>query len=44
VRHYEVVDASDAVAHVHADLADAFLRMMEVNMRATVAQAMDVPW
>jgi hypothetical protein len=24
----------DAVAHIHADLADAALRMMERNMRA----------
>jgi nicotinamidase-related amidase len=36
VRHYEVVIARDAVAEIHGDLADAALRMMERNMRATV--------
>jgi nicotinamidase-related amidase len=29
VRHYSVAVARDAVAHIHADLADAALRMME---------------
>lgn len=44
VRHYDVVVAPDAVAHIHADLADAALRMMEVNMRATVVDAADIRW
>lgn len=44
VRRYEVIVARDAVAHIHADLADAALRMMAVNMRATVEDAADVPW
>lgn len=39
VRHYEVVVAADAVAHIHDDLAQAALRMMEINMRATVVGA-----
>jgi nicotinamidase-related amidase len=34
VRHFEVVVPRDAVAHIHKDLADAALRMMERNMRA----------
>lgn len=41
VRHFEVVVASDAVAHIDAHLGKAALRMMERNMRATVAQAAD---
>ncbi|HET9123400.1 MAG TPA: isochorismatase family cysteine hydrolase [Solirubrobacteraceae bacterium] len=39
VRHFEVVVPRDAVAHIHADLADAALRMMERNMRARVDTA-----
>lgn len=39
VRHFEVVVASDAVAHIDAELGDAALKMMERNMRATVAPA-----
>jgi nicotinamidase-related amidase len=39
VRHYEVVIPRDAVAHIHADLADAALRMMERNMRARIVDA-----
>jgi nicotinamidase-related amidase len=39
VRHFEVAVPSDAVAHIHADLADAALRMMSMNMRATVTPA-----
>ncbi|MFZ0385226.1 MAG: isochorismatase family cysteine hydrolase [Solirubrobacteraceae bacterium] len=34
VRHFQVVVARDAVAHIHEDLAHAALRMMERNMRA----------
>jgi nicotinamidase-related amidase len=42
VRHFEVAVPRDAVAHIHADLADAALRMMSMNMRATVAPARDL--
>jgi nicotinamidase-related amidase len=41
IRHMEVVVPRDAVAHIHEDLADAALRMMEVNMRAEVVPAAD---
>jgi nicotinamidase-related amidase len=41
IRHFEVVVPRDAVAHIHEDLADAALRMMEVNMRAEVVGAAD---
>ncbi|MCB5167375.1 cysteine hydrolase [Streptomyces bambusae] len=34
IRHYEVVVATDAVAHIDPDLAQAALRMMERNMSA----------
>lgn len=36
IRHFDVVVPSDAVAHIHEDLGDAALRMMERNMRAVV--------
>ena len=39
VRHFEVVVAPDAVAHIHEDLARAALRMMEINMRARLVEA-----
>jgi nicotinamidase-related amidase len=32
VRHYEIVVPSNAVAHIHEDLARAALRMMQLNM------------
>jgi nicotinamidase-related amidase len=41
IRHMDVVVPRDAVAHIHADLAEAALRMMEVNMRAEVVPAED---
>jgi nicotinamidase-related amidase len=41
IRHFEVAVPTDAVAHIHADLADAALRMMEVNMRAELCRAED---
>jgi len=41
VRRFELVVPRDAVAHIHADLADAALRMMERNMRAEVLAARD---
>ncbi|HEX3689313.1 MAG TPA: isochorismatase family cysteine hydrolase [Solirubrobacteraceae bacterium] len=45
VRHFEVVVPCDAVAHIHADLADAALKMMRINMRAhtpSCDEALDV--
>lgn len=39
VRHFEVVVPRDCVAHIHRDLADAALKMMEVNMRAQVTDS-----
>lgn len=43
IRHFEVAVPRDAVAHIHADLAEAALKMMEVNMSATVCDAADCP-
>jgi nicotinamidase-related amidase len=39
VRHYRVAVPRDAVAHIHADLAEAALRMMELNMAAEIVPA-----
>jgi nicotinamidase-related amidase len=39
VRHFKVSVAPDAVAHIHEDLAQAALRMMERNMRAKLVAA-----
>jgi nicotinamidase-related amidase len=39
IRHIEVAVPRDAVAHIHEDLAEAALRMMEINMRADVVSA-----
>jgi nicotinamidase-related amidase len=39
VRHYRVAVPRDAVAHIHADLADAALRMIELNMAAEIVPA-----
>jgi nicotinamidase-related amidase len=39
MRHFRVTVPRDAVAHIHADLADAALRMMEINMRAEITDA-----
>ncbi|KQX51015.1 MULTISPECIES: isochorismatase family cysteine hydrolase [unclassified Streptomyces] len=36
IRHFEVVVATDAVAHIDAELAEAALRMMSRNMSATI--------
>jgi nicotinamidase-related amidase len=36
VRHYEVTVPRDCVAHIHEDLAQAALKMMERNMQARV--------
>jgi nicotinamidase-related amidase len=42
VRGLPTVIARDCVAHIHPDLADAALRMMERNMDATVMDGADV--
>jgi nicotinamidase-related amidase len=41
IRHFEVVVPRDAVAHIHAHLADASLELMELNMDADVGEAAD---
>jgi nicotinamidase-related amidase len=38
VRHFEVAVAPEGVAHIHADLAEAALRLMELNMRAQLVE------
>jgi nicotinamidase-related amidase len=42
LRHIPVIVPRDAVAHIHEDLAEASLKMMEVNMNAEVCDAADV--
>ncbi|KOU38711.1 isochorismatase [Streptomyces sp. WM6373] len=42
IRHFDVVVADDAVAHIDADLAAAALRMMSRNMAADVCAVEDV--
>lgn len=42
IRHLNVTVPRDAVAHIHQDLAEAALRMMERNMAARVTTADDV--
>jgi nicotinamidase-related amidase len=42
VRHLRVTVPPDAVAHIHEDLADAALKMMERNMRAEVVECAEV--
>jgi nicotinamidase-related amidase len=39
IRHFEVTIPRDAVAHIHPELADAALEMMEINMRAEITDA-----
>ena len=41
IRHFKVRVPRDAVAHIHEDLADAALRMMELNMDVDVSPAPD---
>jgi nicotinamidase-related amidase len=41
VRHFQVAVATDAVAHIHEDLAGAALEMMELNMGAELCRAQD---
>jgi nicotinamidase-related amidase len=42
IRHLRVTVPHDAVAHIHEDLADAALRMMERNMDARVTSSADI--
>ncbi|MFF3736932.1 isochorismatase family cysteine hydrolase [Streptomyces sp. NPDC002566] len=42
IRHLNVIVPSDAVAHIHADLADAALQMMERNMGARVCDSSEL--
>jgi nicotinamidase-related amidase len=42
IRHLDVVVPRDAVAHIHPDLADAALRMMERNMGARVCDSREL--
>lgn len=42
IRHYAVIVPRDAVAHIHAGLAEAALRMMERNMDARVCQSREL--
>ncbi|MFD6225834.1 isochorismatase family cysteine hydrolase [Streptomyces sp. NPDC060232] len=42
IRHFDVVVADGAVAHIDADLAEAALRMMSRNMSADVCAVEDV--
>jgi nicotinamidase-related amidase len=42
IRHLQVVIPRDAVAHIHAHLADAALELMERNMDAEVVPASEV--
>jgi nicotinamidase-related amidase len=39
IRHFDVTVARDACAHIHEDLAEAALRMMELNMGARIVDA-----
>jgi nicotinamidase-related amidase len=41
IRHFEVAVPTDAVAHIHEDLAEAALKMMELNMDAELGRAED---
>ncbi len=42
IRHIPVIVPRDAVAHIEEDLAEAALRMMELNMEAKVVDASEV--
>jgi nicotinamidase-related amidase len=44
IRHLDVCVPPDAVAHIHADLADAALRMMSLNMGAETCPAEKVAY
>lgn len=41
LRHLDITVVKDAVAHIHPDLADAALRMMERNMSAAIRMSTD---
>jgi nicotinamidase-related amidase len=44
VRHYSICVPRNAIAHIHPDLAEAALKMMQINMRAhitTAAESLD---
>jgi nicotinamidase-related amidase len=43
IRHFRLTVPRDGVAHIHPDLADAALRMMELNMHTTVVDSGRVP-
>jgi nicotinamidase-related amidase len=43
IRHFEVTVPRDAVAHIHEDLAEAALRLMETNMSATILDSGRAP-
>jgi nicotinamidase-related amidase len=43
VRHLEVSVPPDVVAHIHEDLAEAAIKMMERNMSAEITSSADVP-
>jgi nicotinamidase-related amidase len=42
IRHIDVTVVRDAVAHLHADLADPALHMMERNMGARLETSTDL--
>ncbi|MGW2035840.1 cysteine hydrolase family protein [Streptomyces sp. NPDC001811] len=42
IRHFDVIVPQDAVAHIHEDLAQAALRMMERNMGARVCESREL--
>ena len=41
IRGYDIVVPPDAVAHIHPDLAEAALRMMETNMHVQLAGTLE---
>lgn len=41
IREYDVTIPRDAVAHIHADLAEAALKMIELNLHGDVVAAAD---
>jgi nicotinamidase-related amidase len=42
VRHYSICVPRDAVAHIHPDLPEAALKMMQINMRAHITTAAEI--
>jgi nicotinamidase-related amidase len=43
IRHFRLTVPRDGVAHIHPDLADAALRMMELNMHTNVVDSGSMP-